>query len=144
MRTTYLRTYSELRRLKTYDARYDYLRLSGKVGEPIWNSHRRVNQLLYQSKFWMEVVRPKVITRDRGCDLGVYGYDITVDRDIIVHHMNPITEEDIINEEAIVFDPEYLITVSRQTHNDIHYGILRGGLPPLGERFENDMAPWKL
>lgn len=141
MKTTF-RTYSELIQLRTYEDRYEYLRIKGKVGEPMWGSHRYLNQLLYNSPDWHRV-RDKVITRDRACDMGVYGFDIIAERSIIVHHMNPITEEDIINKRAIVFDPEYLITVSADTHRDIHYGILHGGFP-LGERYENDMAPWKL
>lgn len=137
-----IRTYSELIQFKTYEERYEYLRLSGKVGDSIWGSHRYLNQLLYNSPEWARV-RSKVITRDRACDLGIFGYDIIAERSIIVHHMNPITEEDILSKSPIVFDPEYLITVSDGTHKDIHYGICHGGFP-CGERFKNDTAPWKL
>lgn len=114
-----MKSYSELQKLKTYEERYEYLKLDGVVGSDTFGFNRYANQALYSSREW-KTVRNKVITRDLGCDLGVEGYDINFKP--IIHHMNPITMEQIINRDPIIFDPEYLITVTHKTHNAIHYG----------------------
>jgi hypothetical protein len=134
------RCYRELRRLKTFDDRYDYLKLSGVVGQVTFGFDRYLNQLLYSSKRWKKT-RDNVIIRDNACDLGVEDYDI---RDkIIIHHMNPITIEDVELERDIVYDPEFLITTTLNTHNAIHYGD-KSLLPKiLIDRKPHDTCPWK-
>lgn len=113
------RSYSELKRLRTFDERYEYLKLLGSVGQETFGSYRYLNQDLYQSAEW-KTVRRKVILRDGGWDLGVYDHDIA--GKIIVHHMNPITIDDIEHGDPDIFDPEFLICVSEETHRAIHYG----------------------
>lgn len=112
-------TYSELRRLRTFEDRFDYLKLKGVVGASTFGFDRWINQHFYKSHEWRNT-RNSVIVRDNGCDLGVIGYEIFAD--LIVHHMNPITPEDIDNGESWILDPEFLITTSLNTHNAIHYG----------------------
>ena len=135
-----LRCYRELRRLKTFAERYEYLRIGGLVGESTFGFERYLNQMLYTSSQWKSV-RNQIIIRDNGCDLGIEGFEIH-DR-IYVHHMNPITLEQVENADEVIFDPEYLICVSRQTHNAIHFGdqSLLPGLPV--ERKPGDTCLWK-
>ena len=114
-----LRSYTELQRLSTFLERYGYLRLAGFVGDVTFGYDRYLNQKFYTSRRWMEI-RDRVILRDNGCDLGVSGYDIY--GMITVHHMNPITVEDIENESDNLFDPEFLICTTHKTHLAIHYG----------------------
>lgn len=135
-----LRRYSELKRLKTFKERYDYLRLGGIVGDSTFGFDRYLNQLLYSSARWKQL-RQKIILRDNGCDLGVEGYDLK--QKIIIHHMNPLTIQDIENVSDEIFNPENLICVSQRTHNAIHYGD--ENLLPSGpiERRPNDTCPWK-
>lgn len=135
-----IKTYSELIKLKTFEERYEYLKIGGKVGEETFGFDRYVNQLLYKKPEWI-AVRNEVIVRDMGCDLGMDGYDIV--GKVLVHHMNPITVEDIIYRLDYVLDPEYLICTSLMTHNAIHYGSDEL-LPKVPiERSKNDMCPWK-
>lgn len=135
-----IKTYSELMKLKTFEERYEYLKIGGKVGEETFGFDRYVNQLLYKKPEWI-AARNKVIVRDMGCDLGMEGYDIV--GKVLVHHMNPITVEDILYRLDYVLDPEYLICTSLMTHNAIHYGS--DELLPKApvERSKNDMCPWK-
>ena len=135
-----LRRYTEIKRLKTFKERFDYLRLAGIVGETTFGFDRYLNQLLYTSAKWKEV-RNKIILRDNGCDLGVPGYDLK--SKIIIHHMNPLTINDIEKLSDDIFNPEYLICVSHRTHNAIHYGD--ESLLPQGpiERRPNDTCPWR-
>lgn len=135
-----IRRYSELRRLPTFRDRYEYLRLGGVVGESTFGFDRYLNQLLYTSAKWRKI-RNDVIIRDNGCDLGVDGYDLK-DK-IIVHHMNPLTMEEVESVSDDIFNPEYLICVSQRTHNAIHYGDQ--SLLPQGpiERKPFDTCPWK-
>ena len=114
-----IRTYTELKSLKLFQTRYDYLRLGGLVGDATFGYDRWINQMLYTSKRWRSI-RDQIIIRDGGCDLGIEGREIH-DK-IFIHHMNPITVEDIIEERPHVFDPEYLICTSPSTHNAIHFG----------------------
>ena len=135
-----IRTYSELSKLTTFKDRYNYLRLDGFVGEETFGFDRYLNQLFYTSQKWRSI-RDFVIIRDNGCDLGVEGYEIY--GKIIIHHMNPITVSDIINETEYLLDPEFLISTIHNTHNAIHYGdekLLSTG--PI-ERKPNDTCPWK-
>lgn len=113
------RTYSELRRLETFEERYEYLRLTGMVGARTFGFDRWMNQRFYHSLEWASV-REKVILRDHGCDLGIRGFEIY--RGLLVHHMNPVSSDDLNHREDWIFDPEFLITTSLKTHNAIHYG----------------------
>lgn len=134
-----IRCYRELKRLNTFEERYDYLRLGGIIGESTFGFDRYLNQILYSSSKWKKI-RNDVIIRDNGCDLGVEGYDIP--KNIIVHHMNPITIEDIKNVSDDIFNPEYLICVSHATHNAIHYGD-KSLLPRVPvERKPGDTCLW--
>lgn len=127
-------------KLSTLEERYEYLKIGGKVGEDTFGFDRYINQMLYKTPEWQSV-RNDVIVRDGGFDLGVEGYDIV--GKIMVHHMNPITVDDIINRLDYVLNPEYLISTSMMTHNAIHYGD-DGLLPkPPIERFKNDTCPWR-
>ena len=135
-----IRTYTDLSKLHTFKERYDYLRLGGKVGEDTFGFDRWLNQVFYRSQEWKSI-RNYVIVRDNACDLGVEGYDI-YDR-VLIHHMNPITLEDISRRSDYLLNPEYLISTTHGTHNAIHYGD--ESLLFLGtvERTRNDTCPWK-
>lgn len=135
-----IRTVAALKRLTTFQERYEYLRLTGRVGESTFGSHRYLNQLLYTSPKWRRL-RDEIIVRDLGCDLGVDGYEIH-DR-IIIHHMNPITVEDVELDLPKIYDPTGLICTSHRTHEAIHFSdsSLLPRLPP--ERRPNDMIPWR-
>jgi hypothetical protein len=134
------RTYSELKKLKTFRKRYDYLQLKGFVGESTFGFDRYLNQMLYRSNRWKSL-RDEIIIRDEGCDLGIPGYEI-YDM-IVVHHMNPLTVEDIEEGSDRVFDPNQLICVSHNTHMAIHYGNASLLPQPLIERRPGDMIPWR-
>lgn len=116
---TRVRTYSELSRLHTFDERYQYLKLSGVVGESTFGFDRWINQEFYRSRQWKSI-RDYVIVRDNGCDLGVPGFEIH--RGLLVHHMNPVSVDDIMHGDEWILDPNFLITTSHRTHNAIHYG----------------------
>lgn len=136
-----IRTYSELCKLETFEERYEYLRLHGKVGEDTFGFDRYMNQALYKSSEWKSV-RNFVIARDGACDMGLEGYDIF--STAYVHHMNPIGPQDIEDASDYLFNPEYLITVSFETHNAIHYGVGEfKDRNKIIERFPNDTIPWK-
>lgn len=135
-----IRTYSELLTFQTFMDRYNYLKLSGRVGVETFGFDRYLNQILYRSKRWREL-RPKIITRDNACDMAMENHDI-FDR-IIVHHMNPISLEDIEDDNDDIFDPEFLICVSSNTHNAIHFGDNRKLAKPIIQRRPNDTCPWK-
>ena len=137
--TKLIRSYSELSRLDTFEERFDYLKLSGEVGEATFGFDRYINQKFYTSFEW-RYVRHHVIFRDAGCDLGISGYEIHAD--LLIHHMNPISVEDILHGEAWIINPEYLITTTQQTHNAIHFG--REDLLPkiVLERTPNDTKLW--
>ena len=135
------KTYLELIELKTFEERFEYLRLDGVVGAETFGSSRQLNQALYRSYEWKKI-RDMIILRDNGCDLGIEGRDIF--QQPYIHHLNPITKKQILDRDPILFDPNNLITVSYQTHQAIHYGdksILL--LDPI-ERFANDVAPWRI
>lgn len=136
-----IRTYSELSKLKTFRERYEYLKLDGTVGEETFGFDRYINQMFYKSEEWKRI-RNYVITRDNGCDLGIPDRKI-VDSVILVHHMNPITKEDIFNKNEILLDPEYLITTIKPTHDAIHYGDESLLAEDLVIRSKNDTCPWK-
>lgn len=135
-----IKTYSELIQLDSFLDRYRYLRLGGYVGRDTFGFDRYLNQVFYRSKEWKEI-RDYVIVRDNGCDLGVEGYDIQ--GRIIIHHLNPISINDIKLASGLLLDPEYLICTTHKTHNAIHYGdegLLT--IEPIA-RSPNDTCPWK-
>lgn len=114
-----IRTYSEMSRLQTFRERFDYLNLGGQVGFPTFGYDRWLNQKFYNSYEW-KTIRRNVIIRDQGCDLGINDRDIY--GRITIHHMNPMLPKDLHKLDPSVLDPEYLVCVSHQTHNAIHYG----------------------
>lgn len=140
MTTTNIKTYSELIKLPTFIERYRYLRLTGRVGEDTFGFDRYLNQVFYKSKEWQRI-RDKVIVRDNGCDLGIEDREIY--GKILIHHMNPITDKDILNVTDILLNPEYLICVSHITHNAIHYGDESLLITEPIVRTKNDTCPWK-
>lgn len=134
------RRYSELIKLPTLIERFEYLRLNGEVGFATFGYDRWLNQIFYRDKQWKSV-RNDIIIRDNGCNLGLEGYEIR--SGLIVHHINPITKEDILNRSPKLFNPENLICVSDKVHRAIHYGD-RSLLPqdPI-TRTPNDTCPWR-
>lgn len=135
-----IKCYSDLIRLPTFQARYQYLRLNGEVGKETFGFDRYMNQFFYRSPEWRRV-RDFVITRDKGCDLGVQGREIF--GRIIIHHMNPVRPEDIRGRSELLLDPEYLITTIHNTHLAIHYGDEKLLFQEPVERRPNDTCPWK-
>jgi hypothetical protein len=136
-----IKRYSELIQIPSYIERYRYLRLGGKAGEITFGNERYLNQILYKSPEWKSF-RRGIIIRDYGCDMALEGYSI-VGR-IIIHHLNPITVEDIYERNECVFDEENVICVSSRTHNAIHYGdeeLLM--IDEIVERRPNDTIPWR-
>lgn len=135
-----IRTYSELITLPTFQDRFEYLKLDGKVGQDTFGFDRYLNQRFYQSSEWKRI-RDKIIIRDNGCDLGVSGH--TILGGIFIHHMNPIMPKDVLDQTEFLLNPEYLVAVSRGTHQAIHYGTdsLLYNVPI--ERTENDTCPWR-
>lgn len=135
-----IKTYSELSTFDTFEDRFQYLRLDGIVGEETFGFDRYLNQILYQSKEWKRC-RRDIIIRDEGCDLGCEGFE--VHGRILIHHINPITVDDIVNRNPKVFDPENLILTSHNTHNAIHYGDENLLIKVPIERSKNDTCPWR-
>ena len=133
-----IRTYNELRSLKSFDERYDYLKLNGRVADLTFGFDRYLNQVFYKSQIWQKT-RRDIIVRDLGCDLGVEGYEIH--GSIIVHHMNPINVEDIKDRTDYLINPNYLICTCLRTHNAIHYGNRSPNI--ITERSRGDTCPWK-
>ena len=135
-----IRTYSELIALPTFEERYRYLKLDGRVGEDTFGFDRYLNQIFYKSKEWRSV-RDYVIARDNGCDLGIEGHEIF--GKILIHHMNPITKTDILERSDLLLNPEYLICTIKNTHDAIHYGDENLLIITPKERTKNDTCPWK-
>jgi len=137
------KSYFELQNLETFEERFEYLKLPGIVSHSTFGGHRYLNQAFYRSPEWRKA-RDYVILRDKGCDLGIDGLEIPDGERLVVHHMNPITPEDIENRSESLFDPNNLICVSDTTHKMIHYGDI-DGVPdrePVVRR-PNDTVPWK-
>lgn len=134
-----IRRYSRLRSLTTFEERYQYLRLMGSVGRDTFGFDRHINQHFYRSREWKRV-REHVIARDNGCDLGIEGYEIY--SDILVHHMNPMTLDDIRHGNPRILDPDYLITTTHRTHNAIHYGDENQIPRQMTERKPGDTKLW--
>ena len=135
-----IRTYTELIMIPTFEERLRYLQLHGRVGFDTFGFDRYLNQQFYKSSDWLRV-RNEVIIRDNALDLAMPGYDIK--SSILIHHMNPITKSDILQHSMTILDPEYLICVSHDTHNAIHYGGEEKLLRFQVDRKPNDMCPWK-
>lgn len=135
-----IRTYSELITIPTFEERYEYLRLNGKVGEDTFGFDRWLNQVFYKSDAWLKV-RDKVIIRDNGCDLGIPGREIY--GRILVHHMNPILAKDILDRTDYLLNPDYLICTSKNTHDAIHYSDSSILIVAPIERTLNDTCPWR-
>lgn len=135
-----IKTYSELIALPTFEERFRYLKLDGRVGQDTFGFDRYLNQIFYRSQRWKSV-RDYVIIRDNGCDLAVD--DRQIYGRILIHHMNPITLYDIEKESEFLLDPEYLITTVHNTHNAIHYGDESLLITAPIERTKNDTCPWR-
>lgn len=135
-----IRTYSELITHDSFIDRFNYLKLGGTVGLDTFGFDRYLNQVFYNSIEWKQI-RDFVIIRDNGCDLGVIGHEIN--KYIIIHHMNPISIEDVKNRNSIIFDPEFLISTVLRTHNAIHYGTDDSIFKVPLERRPNDTIPWR-
>lgn len=135
-----IKRYSEVCKLETFEDRFNYLKLDGNVGEDTFGFDRYLNQLFYRSREW-KALRDQIIIRDNGCDLGVPGFELG--KRIIIHHINPLTKDDIRNQSEYLLDPEFLICTSHNTHNALHYGsdILLPAAPI--ERTRNDTCPWR-
>lgn len=136
-----IKTYSEMLQYATFEERYDYLRIGGTLGIATFGSSRYLNQAFYTSHLWQSI-RNDVIVRDNGCDLG--DLDREIYGKIVIHHINPITEDDLELMSDFLLNPEFLICTSFDTHNAIHFGDA-SLLPKLPvERFPNDTCPWLL
>ena len=135
-----IRTYSELILLPTFEERFKYLQLNGRVGDDTFGFDRYINQNFYRSAEWKRI-RDQIIIRDNGCDLALEGYEIY--GRILIHHMNPITVKDVELSTECLMNPEYLICVTHNTHNAIHYGDEKLLMKGPVVRTKNDTCPWK-
>lgn len=135
-----IKTYTELMEYETYEERVQYLLTSNKIGDDTFGSYRQLNQSFYRSKLWLQT-RDRVIIRDNGNDLGLEDHPIR--GHIIVHHIDPITIEDIINRSSKLVSMNNLISVSESTHRMIHYGQVEKDPYKIYERTPNDTCPWK-
>lgn len=137
---TIIRTYSELITFPTFEERFKYLQLEGSVGKDTFGYDRYLNQLFYKTTEWKRL-RQDLIIRDNGCDLGVEGREIY--GRIIIHHLNPITKDDIVRRTEYLLNPDFLICTTHNTHNAIHYGDESLLITSPVERSKNDTCPWK-
>ena len=135
-----IRTYSELILLPTFEERFKYLQLNGRVGDDTFGFDRYINQNFYRSAEWKRI-RDRIIIRDNGCDLALEGYEIY--GRILIHHMNPITVKDVELSTEYLMNPEYLICVTHNTHNAIHYGDEKLLMKGPVVRTKNDTCPWR-
>ena len=136
-----MKSYSELSELHTFEERFEYLKTHNGIGAETFGHDRYINQMFYRTKEWRSV-RNKVILRDNGCDLGIPGHELEP-RQIVIHHMNPITIADIQNRNPDILNPNFLICVSDATHKAIHYGDLNTIPQGPAVREPNDTCPWK-
>ena len=141
MMTMNIKTYTELSQFTTFKDRFEYLKLNGQVGKDTFGFDRVFNQRFYRSREWRNC-RNYVIDRDRGCDLGIDGFEI-VGQNILIHHMNPISLEDLEKHTDLLLNPEYLISVTHNTHNAIHYGDSTLLVTAPIVRSPNDTCPWR-
>ena len=135
------RTYLELSQLKTFEERFEYLRVNSSIGIETFGSDRFLNQILYHDTEWRSV-RNRVIIRDSGCDLGILDREISGET-ICIHHLNPITRENVLSRDPCLFDMNNLICCTHRTHNAIHYGDSTKLIHDLVERKPNDTCPWR-
>lgn len=135
-----MKTYTDLQNRKTFKERFNYLKLNGDVGAETFGTYRYLNQMLYRSKEWREL-RRMILIRDNGCDLGIP--DRKIGGHVYIHHIEPITREDILNRASKVLDPNNVISCSRQTHNALHYGDESLLIEDFIERQPNDTIPWR-
>lgn len=140
MKMKTIRTYSELIKLQTFEERFQYLQLNGRVGEETFGFDRYLNQKFYNDPEWLRI-RDQVIIRDNGCDLAMPDREIKTR--ILVHHMNPIDKEDILRRSNFLLNPEYLICTIKATHDAIHYGDESKLIIMPPERRPNDTCPWR-
>ena len=134
------KSYLELIQIPTFQERYEYLKIGGRIGEETFGFDRHLNQTLYRSSEWKHF-RRQIIIRDKGCDLGCEGYEL-YDK-ILIHHINPITIDDVLNRASCIFDPNNVICTSLNTHNAIHYGDSELLVTEPIKRTKNDTCPWK-
>lgn len=137
-----IRTYSELMTIPTFEDRYRYLRLCGKVGEATFGFDRYLYEEFLKSDEWLEI-RDHIIIRDNGCDLAMPDREIKGASRVLIHHMNPVTKEDILMRTKYLLDPEYLICTIKNTHDAIHYGDEGLLIKAPIERTKNDTCPWR-
>lgn len=135
-----IRTYSELMQLETFEERFRYLKLTANVGEETFGFDRYLNQQFYRSNEWKRL-RNEIIIRDNACDLGIPNRELN--KRIIIHHMNPISKNDLIHQTDFLLNPEYLICTSVLTHSAIHYGDENLLDVSFVERSKNDTCPWR-
>ena len=135
-----IKTYSELITIPTFEERFEYLQLKSSVGKDTFGYNRYLNQVLYRSPEWKRL-RNQIIIRDGGCDLACDGYDIY--GKVLIHHLNPITVEDVLARSRKVFDPDNLVCVTHTTHNAIHYGDVDLLVTGPIIRTKNDTCPWR-
>ena len=135
-----IKTYAELITIPTFEERFEYLQLKGSVGKDTFGYDRYLNQVLYRSPEWKRL-RNQIIIRDDGCDLACDGYDVY--GKVLIHHLNPITVEDVLARSRKVFDPDNLVCVSHNTHNAIHYGDVDLLVTGPIIRTKNDTCPWR-
>ena len=133
-------TYSELISLPTFEERFKYCKLNASIGKETFGFDRYLNQAVYQSARWKSL-RNQIIIRDNGCDLAHQDYPVP--KRVLIHHLNPITEQDILNESSVIYDSENLVCVSHATHNAIHYGTEQLLNKAPIERKPNDTCPWR-
>jgi len=134
------KTYSELLLIPTFEDRYSYLKLQGIVGANTFGFDRYINQMFYKSSEWQSL-RNEIILRDNGCDLGIIDREIY--GPIYIHHMNPLSIDDITTNSKYLLNPEYLICTTQSTHNAIHYGNISSLVFMPKERKPNDVCPWR-
>lgn len=135
-----IRTYTELMKLQTFEERFRYLKLVARVGEETFGFDRYLNQQFYHSQEWKSI-RNQIIIRDNACDLAIPDRELS--KGIIIHHMNPITKDDLIHQSDFLLNPDYLICVSKKTHSAIHYGDESLLFEGVIERSKNDTCPWR-
>ena len=136
---SFIKTYSELRRIDTFEERFEYLKLGGTVGHSTFGFDRYLNQVFYTSREWKDI-RRNVILRDNGCDLGIPGYEIN--GALLIHHINPMKVDDVVHREEWILDSEFLITTTQNTHNAIHYGDASLLRTKFVERKPGDTRLW--
>lgn len=134
------KTYLEMMSFRTFEERFEYLKLNGIVGDETFGSHRYLNQVLYQSPEWRRF-RNEILIRDNGCDLAIDGREIS--SHALIHHINPLTIDDIRNRSPLIFDPNNVVVVSHMTHEAIHYGDSNLLTKDPIIRRSNDQCPWR-